>query len=113
MSQLSGGYEYGFDYEQIQYVPPDPAYVDVPAARTSVYQPDGTLHVYTFNYRGDPLDHRFRLSRDRTYRVVTTERRFDAEGNTVEAVGPSGVRQLFTYDDSNPETSLPWGRLPR
>ena len=71
--QISGDeYEYQFDYEQIQYVPPDPTYVAVPATRTTVLMPDGGLHVHTFNYRGDLLDHRFRLNRDGSYRVVAS-----------------------------------------
>lgn len=101
--QVFGGFEYQFDYEQLQYVPPDEAYVDVPATRTSVAMPDGGLHVYTFNYRGDLLDHRVRLSRDRSYRVVATQYGYDAQGNLTEVTAPDGARQVMRYDAANPD----------
>jgi hypothetical protein len=56
--QRLAGFEYQFEYQQIQYVWPDPEYVEVLAARTLVRPPDGALHIYTFNYRGDLLDYR-------------------------------------------------------
>jgi YD repeat-containing protein len=99
--QLVGGFEYQFEYEQIQYMPADEAYLDLVATRTSAGPPDGSLHVYTFNYRGDLLDHRFRLNADHSYRVITSQRSFDAEGNTTEEVGPDGLRHAFTYDVAN------------
>ncbi|WP_433202279.1 DUF6531 domain-containing protein [Dactylosporangium sp. CS-047395] len=101
--QLAGDYEYRFGYEPIQYVPSLEENLDVPAARSCVRRPDGALHTYTFNWRGDLLDHRFRLNRDRTARVVVTRAAYDAAGNTVEAVGPSGIRMLRTYDTGNPD----------
>lgn len=99
--QRLGGFEYTFDYQQIQYVWPDPAYAGILASRTLVRPPDGALHTYTFNYRGDVLDHRFRLCRDRSFRVVASQYRYDHEGNLVEATEPDGGRTLFTYDDQN------------
>jgi RHS repeat-associated protein len=100
--QLSG-FEYQFEYEQIQYVWPDPEYVDVLAARTLVRPPDGSLHTYTFNYRGDLLDYRCRLNRDRSFRVVTSQWEHDAEGNVTKTVGPDGLRKFFKYDSTNPD----------
>jgi len=97
------GFEYQFEYQQIQYVWPDPEYVDVLAARTLVRQPDGSLHTYTFNYRGDLLDYRCRLSRDGSFRVVASQWQHDAEGNVKEIVGPDGLRKIFTYDSTNPD----------
>lgn len=99
--QLMGGFEYVFTYEAIQFVPMDPIYLDILATRTTVGKPDGSLHVYTFNYRGDLLDHRFRLSRDRSYRVIAAQFAYDAAGNVTESVDPDGVRQVLTYDAAN------------
>lgn len=100
--QTTGDFAYDFAYEQIQWVAQDPAFLDDIATRTSVYPPDGSLHVYTFNYRGDVLDHRFRLDADRSHRVIAAQWRYDAVGNVTEAVAPDGVRTLFAYDSANP-----------
>ena len=101
--QLAGGFEYRFDFEQIQFVAPDAANLGALATRTYVAPPDGSLHVYTFNYRGDLLDHRFRLKRDGSNRVITEQFSYDAAGNRTEAVGPDGLRQITTYDAANPD----------
>jgi len=97
------GFEYEFEYQQIQYVSPDPVFTDVLAARTLVRPPDGSLHTYTFNYRGDLLDYRCRLNRDRSFRVITSQWEHDAEGNVTKTVGPDGLRRFFTYDSANPD----------
>lgn len=99
--QRVAGFEYQFGYEQIQYVAADPAHVDVLATRTLVRPPDGSLHTYTFNYRGDLLDHRFRLVRDGSLRVVSRQWEHDSEGNVVATVAPDGIRRVFTFDSSN------------
>ena len=99
--QRLAGFEYQFEYQQIQYVWPDPEYVEVLAARTLVRPPDGSLHTYTFNYRGDLLDYRCRLSRDGSFRVITSQWQHDAEGNVTKTVGPDGLRKFFTYDSTN------------
>lgn len=99
--QLAGGYEYLFEYEQLQWVAPDEAFVQDLATRTSVSLPDGSLHTYTFNYRGDMLDHRFRLNADGSFRVTTSQWEHDAEGNVTKTVGPDGLRKFFTYDSTN------------
>ena len=101
--QIAGDFEYLFEYVQLQYVPRDVIYLEVPATRTCVQMPDGAVHVHTFNYRGDLLDHRFRLNRDGTYRVVASGFTYDAQGNVTEAVGPDGVRHLMFYDATNPD----------
>lgn len=99
--QRLAGFEYQFEYQQIQYVWPDPTYADVLATRTLVRPPDGSLHTYTFNYRGDLLDHRFRLHRDSSFRVIATQYKYDVEGNLTEIIAPDGLRQIFTYDSAN------------
>src|SRR5205807_780858 len=80
VQQRTAGFEYEFGYEQIQYVAPDTNTADVLAARTLLRPPHGSLHTYTFNYRGYLLDQRFRLNRDGSFRVVASQWRHDAEG---------------------------------
>lgn len=99
--QRMGEFEYQFEYQQIQYVWPDPQYVDVLASRTLVQAPDGSLHTYTFNYRGDLLDHRFRLIMDGSLRVVSQQWQHDEQGNVTKSVAPDGMRKIFTFDTDN------------
>lgn len=99
--QRLAGFEYQFEYQQIQYVFPDPIFVDFLAARTLVRPPDGALHTYTFNYRGDLLDYRCRLNRDGSFRVISSQWVHDAEGNVTKTVGPDGLRKFYTYDSTN------------
>jgi RHS repeat-associated protein len=101
--QRTMGFEYRFEYEQIQFVWPDPLNADVLASRTVVRPPDGSHHTYTFNYRGDLLDHRLRLNRDGSYRVISSQWEHDAEGNVTSTIGPDGLRTIFTFDSSNPD----------
>jgi RHS repeat-associated protein len=99
--QRTAGFEYKFEYEQIQFVWPDPLNADVLATRTVVRPPDGSMHTYTFNYRGDLLDHRLRLNRDGSYRVISSQWEHDAEGNITSTVDPDGLRTIFTFDSGN------------
>lgn len=99
--QRVGDYEYKFEYEQIQWVAPLDEFLDDIATRTMVERPDGSLHVYTFNFRGDLLDHRFRLTADGTYRVIATQRHHDRHGNVTSTTEPDGTRTVFTYDVAN------------
>jgi RHS repeat-associated protein len=101
--QRMAGFDYQFEYEQIQYVAPDPANVDALCTRTSVRPPDGSLHTYTFNYRGDLLDHRFRLNRDGSFRVVCSKWVYDAQGNVTETIGRDELRTVFRFDSANPD----------
>ncbi|WP_119271173.1 DUF6531 domain-containing protein [Taklimakanibacter deserti] len=98
--QLHGDFLYQFEYEQIQYVPEDPVYADVLARRTVVHPPDGSLHTYTFNYRGDLINYRFRLNRDGSYRVVVYAWEYDTQGNMTKEIGPA-VTTHFEYDHEN------------
>ena len=66
-------------------------FLDLPASQTVVEPPDGSLHTYTFNYRGDLLDHRFRLNADGSYRVVATQLGYDRVGNLTLLVEPDGL----------------------
>jgi RHS repeat-associated protein len=99
--QRVGGFDYQFGYEQIQFVEPDDDHVDVLATRTVVRRPDGSLHTYTFNFRGELLDHRFRLVRDGSFRVVAAQWRYDVQGNLIESTGPDGLRKIRQFDAAN------------
>jgi RHS repeat-associated protein len=96
--QSQGGYRYEFGYRQLQFVPADALFVNIEALQTTLRNPDGALWTYTFNYRGDLLDERFRLVADRSFRVAITRRRFDGQGNLTELVNPDGSGSVFTYD---------------
>jgi RHS repeat-associated protein len=101
--QRYGDFEYEYEYEQIQYVPEDATFVDYPAIRAAVRQPDCSLHTYTFNYRGDLLDYWFRLNRDGSYRVVASQWQYDEQGNVIKEVGPDGSQTVYTFDSQNPD----------
>lgn len=101
--QRIAGFEYRFEYLPLQYVWPDPQNVDLIAAQTLVRPPDGSLHTYTFNYRGEPLDHRYRLIRDGSFRIVASKWAYDVEGNVATTVAPDGQRETFTYDIASPD----------
>ena len=89
-----------FAAAQLQYVPRTPDAVDVPAWQISVVDP-GILRVYTFNYRGDLLDERFRLVYDGSYRLVARAYRYDEQGNMVERREPNGLGMAFVHDTTN------------
>ncbi len=96
--QRVGDDVFEFGYEQLQYVPRHTEYANVPAVQTTHRPPDGALHTYTFNYRGDRLDHRYRLNRDGSGRVVIWRWEHDNEGNVVTQVDPAGRATAMTYD---------------
>lgn len=101
--QRLGDFDYRFDYEQVQFVWPDPLFVDVPATRTLVRPPDGSLHTHSFNYRGDQLEYRCRFVRDGSNRVAATRFRYDAAGNLLELRASDGQRTVYSYDHANPD----------
>lgn len=100
--QESGGFQTTLHATVLQLVPRTPDAINVPALRVEVVDP-GVLHVYTFNYRGDLLDERFRLVEDGSYRLVARLYRYDAQGNLIERREPDGRGYLYTYDDTNPD----------
>ncbi|MEO1131004.1 MAG: DUF6531 domain-containing protein, partial [Planctomycetota bacterium] len=104
--QLYADREYHYQYDGLQYAPPRAEFLNTPTDRTLVFDPDGTLTTYTFNYRGDVLDHRTRLSRDGSYRVLVTTFGYDSQGNTVRITMPDGLEELTVYDDANPDPRM-------
>lgn len=99
--QLVGGHLFQLCYTQLQWVPPREEMVDVPALRVQVRAPDLGLETYTFNYRGEVLDQRYRLVRDGSFRVVAWQYSYDVEGNLLETVRPDGGREVLTYDSTS------------
>ena len=102
--QNFGGYEATFAATYLQYVPHDPGMVDVPHRQVEVVDP-GILRVYTFNYRGDLLDERYRLMLDSTYRLCARTYRYDAQGNLSERYDPDGHGFRYEYDIANADPS--------
>lgn len=103
LAQRAGNFLWQFAYEQIQWVPAAVEFVSTPAMRTMMLDPGGAVWTYTFNYRGDLLDERVRLVRDKSYRVIVTRRTFDAAGNLVALERPDGSRVEWRYDDGSPD----------
>jgi RHS repeat-associated protein len=98
--QNYGGYEATFAATTLQYVPQNPAMANVPHLQVEVVDP-GILKIYTFNYRGDLLDERYRLALDRTYRLCARTYRYDAQGNLSERYDPDGHGFRYDYDIGN------------
>ena len=104
--QLFGGFLYQFQYTQLQWVPSDPVFINIPALRVEVMKPDYCLETYTFNYRGDLLDRRYRLSKDKSYRVVVWQYEFDAQGNLSKTTKPDGSEEIKIFDFANPDPRM-------
>ncbi len=104
--QLYGGFLYQFRYTQLQWVPANPVYVNIPAVRVEVLNPDFGLEIYTFSYRGDLLDRRYRLNKDKSFRVVVWQYGFDEQGNLSINTKPDGSQEIRTYDHGNPDPRM-------
>lgn len=100
--QEYAGYEATFHAKRLQYVPRVPGAINVPALRVEMIDP-GVLYVYTFNYRGNLLDERFRLVEDGSYRLVARTYRYDEQGNLIEQREPNGLKYHYTYDHEKPD----------
>lgn len=98
--QEYGGFEATFHAERLQLVPRTPDAINIPARRVEVVDP-GIQFIYTFNYRGDLLDRRFRLTLDGSFRLVAYAYRYDEQGNLVEERGPDGRGFAYEYDEAN------------
>lgn len=104
--QLYGSYLYQYQYTQLQWVPENALYINIPAVRVEVMNPDFGLETYTFNYRGDLLDRRFRLNKDKSFRVVAIQYEFDEQGNLSVTTKPDGSQEINTYDFSSPDPRM-------
>lgn len=95
--QLYGDHEYQYRYTQLQWVPPRAEFINVHSVRVEMMAPDCGLSTFTFNFRGDLLDHRFRLTRDGSYRVVARRYEYDEAGNRDLVRHPDGREERLTY----------------
>ncbi|MET0102603.1 MAG: DUF6531 domain-containing protein [Sedimenticola sp.] len=108
--QLYGSYLYQFRYTELQWVPAHPDLVNIHSLRVEVLDPNLALQTYTFNFRGDLLDRRYRLLEDRSFRVVVNQYEYDAQGNRVRLVHPDGREELHTYAHTSADPRMR-GRL--
>jgi RHS repeat-associated protein len=97
LRQFLGGYLFQFCYELLQGVPRDPVFVNIPATRVQVLSPELGLETYTFNFRGDLLDRRYRLNKDKSFRIAAWMYEYDGQGNLIAVTQPDGSQQLATY----------------
>lgn len=104
--QLYGGYLFQYRYTQLQWVPSNSLYINIPAVSVEVLNPDLGLETYTFNYRGDLLDKRFRLNKDKSFRVVIWQCEYDEQGNLSKIIEPNGSSEILTYDFSNTDPRM-------
>jgi RHS repeat-associated protein len=102
-SQSYGDFVYQFAYEQLQWTPTTSDFVNTPSFQVEMLDPSFGLSVSTFNSRGELLDHRFRLVRDTSYRVVASAFSYDDQGNVVGTVLPDGSEELRVYDSTSPD----------
>jgi RHS repeat-associated protein len=104
--QLYGGFLYQFRYTQLQFVPSNSVYMNIPSLRVEVMNPDYGLETYTFNYRGDLLDRRYRLNKDKSFRVVVWQYEFDEQGNPTKTTKPDGSEILNVFDFANADPRM-------
>lgn len=113
VAQRYGDYLYQFCYEKLQFVVPADVNVNVPAARTEVLNPEFGLETYTFNFRGDLLDRRYRLNRDGSYRVCVWQYEYDGQANLIRTVRPDGSEERHVFDDGHADQRMRSSRLRR
>lgn len=104
--QLYGGYLFQFRYTPLQWVPDNALFINIQSLRVEVMNPDYGLETYTFNYRGDLLDRRYRLNKDGSFRVVVWQYEFDEQGNPAKITRPDGSEEISIFDSGNPDPRM-------
>lgn len=102
ISQQVGDFATAFTATELQVVRRDPDAVNAPTLRVEVIDP-GFSYIYTFNFRGDPLDQRYRLIADGTARLVARNFRYDEQGSLLERWEPDGSGTRCTRDVHHPD----------
>jgi RHS repeat-associated protein len=103
VKQYFDGGEYLFKYTYLKFVPPYDEHINDAYLQVELYEPERPLKLYTFNFRGNLLDERFRLCADGSYRVWAQAYRYTTNGQLAEHYHPDGMVEVFTYDDTNPD----------
>ncbi len=106
VEQWQGGFAYYFEYEMLQGLPNDRLFRDAIAYRTTARYPDGSFWVYSFNPTGELIDDRYRLSHDKSFRVVARRMAYDEEGNPASEIEPDGAETLRIFDSANPDPRM-------
>ncbi|WP_159083774.1 RHS repeat-associated core domain-containing protein [Nocardioides terrigena] len=99
--QVRGEFAYQYRYTQLQSTPRLPEFRSVPAVRVEVLDPELAVTTSTFNGFGDLLDHRLRLVRDGSFRVVVHQFDYDEAGNRTMVRYPDGREEHRTYDHAS------------
>ena len=93
--------EWTYTYSRLRYVPSKDSYINDAYLRVEVQSCCTPYEVYTFNFRGNILDHRFRLCADGSYRLWAMTYRYNANGEMIEVRQPNGLGATLAYDDKN------------
>lgn len=95
--QRVGGFETTLSATELQVVPREAYAVNAPTLRVEIVDP-GNYYIYTYNFRGDLLDQRFRLLLDKSGRLVARNFRYDEQANLSERWEPNGSAVLRRFD---------------
>lgn len=105
VKQYFMGGEYLFKYTNIRYIPPFDEHINDAYLQTEFYEPERPLKVFTFNFRGNLLDERFRLCADGSYQVWAQTYRYNKNGQMTEfyyANGMVDVYEYYEHDENDP-----------
>jgi len=103
VKQYFMGGEYLFNYSSIRFIPPVDEHINDACLQVELYEPERPLKLYTFNFRGNLLDERFRLCADGSYRVWAQSYRYNKHGCLTEFYHANGMAEVFTWDEDNSE----------
>ncbi len=100
IDQSFGCHQTSFRYTRLLTPMRLPTAINLVAVRVETIV-DGEYKVFTFNFRGNLIDQRFRLAKDSSYRLYVEKYRYDKRGNMSLAARPNGFIHHFTYDVDN------------
>jgi hypothetical protein len=102
VGQYFRGDEFECEYTRLRWVPPVADMLNDACCQTTLRSTTGPVRVYTFNWRGDLLDERFRLTCDGSFRLWAQSYRYNAQGERIEVRLPNGLGKRYLYDHGNP-----------
>ncbi|MCA0362547.1 MAG: DUF6531 domain-containing protein [Bacteroidetes bacterium] len=106
IKQYFMGGEYLFKYTNIRYIPPFDDYINDAFLQTEFYEPERPLKVFTFNFRGNLLDERFRLCADGSYQIWSQSYRYNKNGQMTEFYYANGMADFYEYYEHDPNNPL-------